>query len=157
MIVLYEVSQNSLFWAHSIHIKLLDFPSLREWRSWISLKIPPEDLVHGNSLYVGIWFSEASWEIAPESTLLYYTTSFIHSTADILAPNEQSANRRSPPPSFGDPCFSPDTCSSVDIFHDRIFAATTDCGQARWSTLLLLTLMETSFIFYYSTRSLLLI
>ena len=67
------------------------------WRGRILFKIPREDSVHGDSLYVAIWFSEASWEIAPESKLLYHTTSFIHSMSEILAPNEPSANRRSPP------------------------------------------------------------
>ena len=82
-------------------------------------------MVHGDSLYLAIGFSGASPKIARESILLYCTTSFIHSTGEILAPNVWSADRINPLPLFGDPCFLPDTCSSVDIFHDRILAATT--------------------------------
>ena len=84
----------------------------------------------GLSLYVVIGFSDASSEIAPESIFFHYTTLGIHSTTEIPAPTVQSATRGSPP-LFGDPCFLSNACSNVDISHDRVYAATADCGQPR--------------------------
>ena len=142
---LWKVQWNSPFWAHSI----LNYYFLDPVYGAAGFYLRP----HGRIWYMGAdptWqldFHQAPKTSAWESILLYYTTSFIHSTAEILAPKVQSANRRSPPP-LGDPCFLPDTCSIVDIFHDHIFATTTDYGQPRWSTLLLLALMQTSFILH---------
>ena len=82
---------------------------------------------------MAIGFSIASLKNARESISCYYTTSFIHSTAEIIAPNIYVERKPENPPRalYGDPCFLPDTYSGVDIFHDGIFATTTDRGQPR--------------------------